>query len=116
MNIQEIKSIVNNQLVGDEIKEKLIINSLSKDKKIIPIILNILNKERENNAELIEDMNLELSRSHVFIDTLNPNLIGKKETQSSLGDNVTKEFITDKIAAFYIKYKDIIVHCFNRFN
>jgi F0F1-type ATP synthase delta subunit len=116
MDIKKIKSVIDNETHSDEQKESLIINILAKDKSAIPVVMKILEAERENNIELISDMNLELSRAHIFIDELNPALLPKKEKQTNLGEQFTKNFIIDKISEFYIKYKGALTHCFNRFN
>lgn len=109
MNVKEIKEIVNLNNVSDDIKESLIIKTLASDEKIIPLIMDILNTEREQNKDLLTDMNLELSRAHIYIDE-------RPESKVEGKDPFNKGFILDKISEFYIKYKENITHCFNRFN
>lgn len=113
MNLADIKEIINNPVLPDPTKETMIIMSLSQDPKIIPDILQILNQERIFTNGLITEMNLELSRAHIFIDDLEFENV-KKETKRS--GSFTQTFVLDKIAEFYIKYKNNIRHCFNRFN
>ena len=108
MDIKSLKEIVNSDL-PDNYKEIQIINLLANDEKIIPEIMKILEQERKNKKELITDMNLELSRAHIYIDMRDEN---KKEGKESFNKN----FVIDEIAKFYIKYKGMISHCFNRFN
>lgn len=109
MNIKEIQQIVNSK-VRDDIKEILLIKSLSKDKNVITNILKILDEERTAKSELISNMNLELSRAHIYID-LNKEIIDKKDKNT-----FTKSFVLEKITEFYIKYKTTVTHCFNKFN
>ncbi len=104
-----------NAPVEDAIKRKRVIAVLAEDKNAIPDLLDLLAQERQNNKDLITDMNSELSRAHIFIDELNPALLGKKEKLTNLGEQVTKPFIMDEIAKFYIKYKGMVTHCYNRF-
>lgn len=101
MNLEKIKEIVNSNS-RDDVKNFLIINCLSEDKNAIPLMMEILDTERKNKKELIQDMNLELSRSHIFIE------ISK--------ESFNKKFVLDEIEKFYLKYKGVVTHCFNRFN
>ena len=116
MNLVELKKVLNNDLISDEHKQTLIVKILAHDKNAMPLIIQILQQERKTNHELITDMNIELSRAHVFIDELNPAMLGKKEKQTNLNEGMTKNFMLDKIAAFYTTYKGVVEHCFNRFN
>jgi len=108
MDIQELKQIIDSD-IPISVKENLIIDSLAKDETVVTTIVKVLSKERETNKELITDMNLELSRAHVYID-MRPEL--KPESK----ENFNKNFVMDKIAKFYVNYKSLISHCFNRFN
>ncbi len=111
MNLSAIKDILNLD-APESVKESMIITVLSKDKEVIPNLLKVLDAERKHKSELILDMNLELTRSHVYID----EMINFENVKKEANLQVNKKFITDKIAAFYIKYKGSIGHCFNRFN
>lgn len=108
MNIQSIKEIVNSN-ISDDMKEDLIISVLASDESVIPTMLKILQEERNKKKELIIDMNLELSRAHIYI-------YDRPETKTEAKQAFNKSFIMDEIAKFYIKYKGVITHCFNRFN
>lgn len=108
MDLKTIKEIIISD-VDDELKEALIINTLANDKKVIPMIMEILDSERKQNKDLIMDMNLELSRAYLYIDI-------RPESKVEGKDSFNKGFIMDELAKFYIKYKDKITHCFNRFN
>ncbi len=93
--------------IPDEAKEMLILRALAKDENVIPKVLKILEIEREEKATLTKEMNVELSRAHVYID--------QHEIKHKIG-GADKGFIIDKISKFYIKYKGVISHSFNRFN
>ncbi len=108
MDIEKIKQIVSSQ-ISEDFKSQAIIEVLSRDEKVIPLMMDILKSERKSKDELIADMNLELSRAHIYIDM-------RPEVKSESKDSFNKSFINDEIAKFYIKYKSIIAHCFNRFN
>lgn len=114
MNIEEIKSIVNNDFLPDKSKEIAIINILSQDKNVIPTLLKILEQERKVKNELITDMNLELSRADEYI---REPILFAKDKQSKNKDlklNQAREFIINNITIFYHKYRDVITHCFNK--
>ncbi len=116
MDLKGIRDILDSDNSVDA-KERYIIVLLAKDRDAIPNILKVLAEEREFNTSLIDDANLELSRAHTFIEVMNPKLLDKKENHTTtMHSGVTKEFILDKIAGFYIKYKGRITHSFNRFN
>lgn len=89
MNIQAIKSIVNDDLTTDEIKRHLEV-------------------ERKRKKELITEMNHELSRAHTYIDSYT-------ESERAAKNNCNKSFIMDQIAKFYFKFSDQVTHCYNRF-
>jgi len=108
MNVKEIQEIVNSPILPTQTKESLIINSLAEDKNVATDIIKILSREREVNQGLISDMNLELSRAHTYIDR-------RSELKPESKENFNKSFVLDKIAAFYIKHKGLVTHCFNRF-
>jgi len=109
MDLDQIKSVINSNLINDTNKEKLIIKILSKDKKIIPILLEILNSEREIEKEIIDDLNLELSRTSVYVHNV-------KETKTEEQQGFNRKFVLGEVEKFYIKYKNRISHCFNMFN
>ena len=98
MDLQRITDIVNSTSSSEE-KEYLIIETLSRDKNIIPTILEMISIERKNKSELISEMNLQLSRADLFIN--NPRM-------------ADKEFITGEISRFYSENKDVIFHCFKK--
>ncbi len=108
MNLKEIKEVINSS-IPDKQKKECIIGILAKDEKLIPTLMIFLSVERQNKAELIDDMNLELSRAHIYIDERPPI---KNESKAAFNKN----FVIDKISEFYIKYKSVVTHCFNRFN
>lgn len=108
MNINRIKEIVNAELLPDDIKRSGIIAVLADDKEAIHDVLYILDVERRKAKELILDMNLELSRAHIYIDE-------RPEAPKESKQSFNKGFILDEISKFYIRYKGVISHCFNRF-
>jgi hypothetical protein len=108
MDIDIIKDIVNAES-SYEIKKIQLIQHLASDKDCIPTLLRVLDRERTMNKELITDMNLELSRAHIYIDM-------RAETKSESKESFNKGFVLDEIAKFYFKYKQVVTHCFNRFN
>lgn len=108
MDIKKIKKIVES-MYSDEDKRYLILRDIALDKNAIPDILNILDAERKTKQELILDMNMELSRAHIYIEDI-------KEPARVEKSSFNKKFVVDSIAAFYVKYKGIVGHCFNRFN
>ena len=109
MNLKKIKEIVDNSAYTPSLKENLIIKELSKDEDVMPKLMKILASERKEKRQTIIDMNLELSRAHIYIDGLDFKNIKKEDKR------FTKEFVLDKISEFYIEYKGIVSHCFNRF-
>ncbi len=113
MDLVELKQILNSDS-SDEVKKSQVINCLAKDKEVIPVIMRMLEREREIKSELITDMNHELSRAHVFIDDFMPEPVKLKKGETMIGFD--KNFVLDKIAEFYINYKSLIRHCYNRFN
>jgi hypothetical protein len=108
MNIDVIRDIV---LSEDSLsmKEYKLIAHLAEDENCIPTLLRILNRERAMKKELIQDMNLELSRAHIYIDM-------RAESKAENKESFNKGFVLDEIAKFYLKYKKVVTHCFNRFN
>ena len=108
MDIDIIKEIVNSE---DSVHQKEIrlLEHLASDKDCIPILMRILNSERTMKRELIKDMNLELSRAHIYIDMM-------QESKSDAKGSFNKGFVLNEIAKFYFKYKQVVTHCFNRFN
>lgn len=113
MNILNIAKIINLP-ISEEQKRELILVEIARDKDAIPTVMKILANEREQNSELIRDMNLELSRAHIFIDDYMPEPVKLRKGESE-EKGFNRKFITDKIAEFYINYKDAVTHCFNRF-
>lgn len=109
MNLENIKEIVNSSGLSTESKKSLIFRDIAKDKKAIPSILQILNSERGMKDDLITDMNLELSRAHCFIE-------GIEEPLQDSTKRFNKTFVISAIESFYVKYKNMVTHCFNRFN
>ena len=109
MDLDKIKAIVNTSGLSSKDKQQAIYEVLAQDVDAIPQMLKILNLEREQKHDLIVDMNLELSRAHLYVEAVEV----KKEPKIG---NVNRPFIMDSIAAFYIKYKGKVSHCFNRFN
>ena len=108
MDIDIIKDIVNSDS-PNHLKENQLLFHLAKSESCIPTLLRILDRERSSNKELITDMNLELSRAHIYIDMM-------RESKEDSKGSFNKGFILDEIAKFYFKYKQVVTHCFNRFN
>lgn len=108
MNIQKIHDILNITIIDDKTKMELILDEIARDENAIPYILKILSTERARKKELLIDMNLELSRAHIYIEM-------HHESQKESKEHANKFFVMDQIAKFYIKYKGIVTHCFNRF-
>lgn len=100
MNLSEIKSIVNDNQLSDDMKEYMIIVSLSKDTKLIPTLLEILNVERSRQKKLISDLNVEVSRYHSSIWDIK---FLKKQ----------RAFYNEETKKLYEKWKDWIGPCFN---
>ncbi len=113
MDLELIKQIVNSGL-PDESKEYKIIQVLADDEKAIPEIMKILESERSMQRRLIMDMNAELSRSHIFIELEVPDKPSKNKKNPNEG--FSKGFVVGEIEKFYVKYKSVVTHCFNRFN
>lgn len=114
MDIKSITKIVTDPFTNEEQKRRLVINTLAKDDNIISDVLEILKEERVLKNELLIDMNLELSRAHIFIDSFMPPVPKLKKGEK--GEDFSKSFVLDEIAKFYVKYKSMVRHCFNRFN
>lgn len=113
MNFEKLQRILALE-IDDGSKRKLVLQELSNDKKVIPNLLEILQSEREEQKELILDMNIELSRAHLYIDDY--AVLEKTKSGAPKKEGVTKHFVMDKIAEFYVKYKGKVSHAFNRFN
>lgn len=114
MDIKSITKIVTDPFTNEEQKRRLVISTLAKDDNIISDVLEILKEERVLKNELLIDMNLELSRAHIFIDSFMPPVPKLKKGEK--GEDFSKSFVLDEIAKFYLKYKSMVRHCFNRFN
>lgn len=109
MKIDRVKEIVNNGVLTDDVKRSMILRVIAKDQNAIPDLLKILSFEREEMKEVLIEINLNLSRAHCYIDS-------RPETRKEAKDAFSKGFILDEISKFYIKYKGVVTHCFNRFN
>ncbi|MCC6683438.1 MAG: hypothetical protein IT247_00045 [Bacteroidia bacterium] len=96
MDIKKIREIVNSEL-SDEYTEKMIIDVISKDEKVIPIIMKILEDERLYKNEVYSEMNLLLSKAHLGLENKKYNSDG---------------FMQKEIIEFYTKYKGYVGHCF----
>lgn len=96
MDIKKIREIVNSEL-SDEYTEKMIIDVISKDEKVIPVIMKILEQERVYKNEVYSEMNLLLSKAHLGLENKKYNSDG---------------FMQKEIIEFYIKYKGYVGHCF----
>lgn len=116
MDIEKIRQIVNNEQSPVDHMENGIIQVLAKDQNVIPMILKIIEVERNKKDELIMDMNLELSRAEVHIKnpTLASGINSTKEKDYPLKFEQAKEYVLNHITAFYVKYKGVITHCFNK--
>lgn len=112
MNIDKIKTIVNDPLLSDMEKESKIISVISQDDNAIPTLLAILSAERNFKKQLLLDMNLELSRADVHIQ--NPTLAARDAKKDEQKLAQAREFVLNHITAFYVKYKGHISHCFNK--
>lgn len=108
MNLKQLKEIINSPIPSN-VMESLIIASLAKDKNVMKDILALIEEERNTNNELISEFNLQLSRAHIHIDC-------RPESKSESKESANKSFIMDEIAKFYIKYKGVVTHLYNRFN
>lgn len=96
MDIKKIREIVNSEL-SDEYTEKMIINVISKDEKVIPMIMKILEDERLYKNEVYSEMNLLLSKAHLGLENKKYNSDG---------------FMQKEIIEFYTKYRGYVGHCF----
>ena len=96
MDIKKIREIVNSEL-SDEYTEKMIIDVISKDEKVIPMIMKILEEERLYKNEVYSEMNLLLSKAHLGLENKKYNSDG---------------FMQKEIVEFYTKYKGYVGHCF----
>ena len=114
MDIKLITKIATNPILNDEQKRRGIINAIAQDQTALSDVLEILHEERMLRGQLMTDMNLELSRAHIFIDSFMPPIPKLKKGEKT--ESFNKSFVLDEIAKFYIKYKSMVSHCFNRFN
>ncbi len=99
MDLELMKSILNENLLSDKQKEHLIIQTIAKSEDVIPVVLKILTEERQQKADLIDDLNRLLSKAHVCLEEPKYNK-----------DN----FIDKEIEEFYKSGK--IGHCFKNIN
>jgi hypothetical protein len=97
MDIKAIKDIVNNEMFLENVKEHLIIKTLSQDPNVYHLLMKLIDEERKAKRELMVDMNLYLSKAHVAL--RNPKI--NKD-----------HFIDDEIDEFYVKHVNEIGHCF----
>ncbi len=114
MNIEKIKTAVNSPFLPKDMVRASILRAIAEDKNAISDILELVKIQNEINRELINDLNLNLSRAHIFIDSYMPEQPKLKKNEKE--PSFSKAFVIDEISAFYIKYKNRIVHLFNRFN
>jgi hypothetical protein len=103
MKLHEIKIVLNNDLISDEIKERLVVNIIAQDDKVIPLILEMLNSERSLNKELILDQNAELSRALIVLSDSN-----LKWNKKIIAD---PKWVVSQIKEHYLKWKDNIGCC-----
>lgn len=96
MDLERLKEILDSGM-ADDIKEFAIINTLSKDEKVIPMLMEILQREREYKKEVSIEMNLLLSKADTGLDNPKFNEGG---------------FMQKEIYEFYKKYRDVVGHCF----
>lgn len=99
MNLSKIKIVVNSE-EPDEIKERLIIQLIAEDEKVIPLVMKILQAEREEKKELISDSNAELSRALIVLDD--------DKLSYSKGVIAEPKWVVGEIKKHYIKYKHLI--------
>lgn len=99
MDIKSIKSVLDNNLLPDDVKGDIILSIIALDKNALPMILKILDSEREKNEELIMESNAELSRALITLQ--DPN-IGKKKPIIELS------FVIGEIKKHYIKWQNTI--------
>lgn len=92
MNIELIKSVVNDDLLLESQKRSRIIQIIAEDKQAIPDLLSILNEERNVNRTLITDMNSELSRAAVVLKDISKPVAEPK-------------WIVEQIKLFYAKWE-----------
>lgn len=111
MDLKEIKQIVSLPL-EDDVARMAILASIAKDPNAIKDVLDMLNSERNQSKELITDMNLELSRLHIYVDVF----VEEAQIKKGVPGHKQKKFYMDKIAEFYLKYKGVVQHLYNRFN
>jgi len=99
MNLQEISNILKTEGAPDDLKEKMILEVIAKDKKVLPYICTLLHEERNNNRERINNLN---------------NLLGKADCALSCPELNADGFIQKEVKDFYTENKDI-KHSFKRY-
>lgn len=111
--IEKIKNILNQDHLSDSQKWNGILQEIASDENAVPHIMQLLAVERSSKKRLIDDMNLELSRADVHIQ--NPTLAARDDkAKDYIKEAQAKEYVLNHITAFYVKYKGIITHCFNK--
>lgn len=98
MNIKKLKEVVNSNDLDSSVQNRLIIEIISKDKKVIPIMLELLQAEREIENELLTETNSELSRALVALE------IGQPEKTKG----VSSVWVVEQIKKHYLKWQDYI--------
>lgn len=104
MNLKNIQNALSAPL-SDDIKERLILIEISKDKNAIPKILEMLDNEREETSELVDDLNLEVSRLDMMF------------KEPKLGGNTKLErnnFRESNVNNLYQKWSHRIGHLFKK--
>lgn len=99
MNLKNIKEIVNNNIISDDMKYHLIIEEIAKSEDVIPTVMLILNQERQQKQDLINELNVLLSKAHTGLEEPEFNKDG---------------FMQKEITEFYKKGK--IGHVFKDIN
>lgn len=102
MNIEKIKSIVNSGK-PDEIKRRLIIDTLAESTDVVTDILLIIGAERKLNNDLVRELNVEVSRYHIHIN--NHELLKRN-----------KQFFNNETKSLYDRWAGRIGPCFNNFD
>lgn len=90
MNLSKIKEIVLVEVLPDDIKEKLILSAIAKDKNAIKDILTMLEYERELSEEAILDINELFNLLLLVIHELNANNTKKAKTYMRDSDILNK--------------------------
>ena len=89
----------------EDMQRQAVLSVLADDKTMIPNLLSMLEIERKENSELIADINLQLSRTHIYVE--------KYSKEKRKGQQVSRDFMLEKVGEFYGKYAGKIRHCFD---